>query len=202
MDTNKMSNDEWRKKLPCRSRDLPTRSFQPGASVVKFLQAMKIFLTFLALALVSAASAQTAIAPGRAVKRLDLPPPGSQPPPPRPASPAQNPPLRPSAPAVIAPAKPAEIVAKIESGLAASPLKVIGTTDGLLGKIYVTNLTQQAATPTVQLAVLDRRGVQIGSASKAGAELEPGAFEKIEVLSADVNAGNFKLMKLSGATSK
>jgi hypothetical protein len=65
--------------------------------------------------------------------------------------------------------------------------------------MYVTNLTQSEVTATAQFAVVDRRGVQIGSMSKSAADLQPNGFIRIEVVSPNASAVEFKLMKLSGS---
>lgn len=114
---------------------------------------------------------------------------------------AQNPPPAPRAPAA-APGKPAEIVAKIEEGLAASKINVIGRVDGLKGTMYVTNLSPHAISPLAQFVVCDHNGAQIGSVSKGGPALAPGEAEKIEVLATNRNAVDLKLFKLTGSSKK
>jgi hypothetical protein len=95
------------------------------------------------------------------------------------------------------PAQPAVIVAKIDSGLAASKLTMIGTVNGIKGAIYVTNMGAQEITPMVQLAVCDQKGFKLGVASKTGPALAPNADEKIAILATNVGATDLKLMRLT-----
>jgi hypothetical protein len=112
------------------------------------------------------------------------------------SSPSPNrPAARPAAAAQ--PAQPAVIVAKIDSGLAASKLAMIGTMNGVKGTIYVTNMGPQAITPVVQVAVCDQKGFKLGTASKTGAALAPNADERIVVLGTNLNATELKLMRLT-----
>jgi hypothetical protein len=104
--------------------------------------------------------------------------------------------------AAVAPAQPAVIAAKIDSGLAASKLAMIGTMDGLKGTIYVTNIGAEAVTPVVQLAVCDQKGFKIGTASKSGAPLAPKADERIVIVATNLNATDLKLMRLTSAGAK
>jgi hypothetical protein len=116
----------------------------------------------------------------------------------------QNP--RPAAaaprPAAVATATPAAIVAKVDAGLAASRISVMGTLDGIKGTIYVTNVGAQEITPMVQLAVCDPKGFKIGTASKTGSALAPNAAEKIVILATNLTATDFKLMQLTRAGTK
>lgn len=93
--------------------------------------------------------------------------------------------------------QPTEIVARIDSGLAASKVSVVGTVSGLKGRLYVTNNTAGTVVPSVQLAVCNDKGVKIGAASKTGLPLSPNDSEKIEVFATNANAVDLKLMKLS-----
>lgn len=95
-------------------------------------------------------------------------------------------------------AQPTPIVARIDSDFAASTMSVLGTVSGIKGKLYVTNIGAATVVPHVQVAVCDRNGVQIGSATKVGAPLGPDESERIEVLATNLNAADVKLMKLSG----
>jgi hypothetical protein len=118
----------------------------------------------------------------------------------------QNPnsnPNRPAAlPAAAQPAQPAVIVAKIDAGLAASKLTLMGTINGLKGTIYVTNIGALEITPVVQLAVCDQKGFKLGLASKTGAALAPNAQERIVVLATNLNATELKLMHLTSVGAK
>jgi hypothetical protein len=118
------------------------------------------------------------------------------------ANPNSNPNNPGALPAAGQPAQPAVIVAKIDSGLAASKLTLIGTINGLKGTIYVTNLGSQSITPMVQLAVCDQKGFKVGLASKTGAALAPNADERIVVLATNLNAAELKLMHLSNVGAK
>jgi len=105
-------------------------------------------------------------------------------------------------PAAAQPAQPAVIVAKIDSGLAASKVAMMGTVNGLKGTIYVTNMGKQEITPVVQLAVCDLKGFKLGLASKTGAALAPNADEKIVVLATNLNATDLKLLHLTTVGAK
>ena len=105
-------------------------------------------------------------------------------------------------PAVAQPAQPAVIVAKIDAGLAASKLTLMGTINGLKGTIYVTNIGPLEITPVVQLAVCDQKGFKLGLASKTGAVLAPNAQERIVVLATNLNATELKLMHLTTVGAK
>ena len=101
-----------------------------------------------------------------------------------------------SAPAPAA-ARPVAVVSRIEVGLAASAIRLLGTIDGLKGRMYVTNIGTLAVTPLAQFAVCDPRGLKVGLASKTGSLLAPNASEQIEVLATNLNAADLKLMNLS-----
>jgi hypothetical protein len=103
----------------------------------------------------------------------------------------------PSAPVAVAPPKPAVVISRIDSGLAVSPLTLLGTTDGLKGRLYVTNIGSQAVTPLAQFMVCDGKGFQVGLTSKKGEMLAPEKAERIEVLATNLNAADLKLMKLT-----
>jgi len=113
-----------------------------------------------------------------------------------------RPAARPTAARPAKPEQPAVIVAKIDSGLAASKLAMIGTVNGLKGTIYVTNMGAQEVTPVVQLAVCDQKGFKLGLASKTGAALAPNADEKIVILATNLNATDLKLMHLTTVGAK
>jgi predicted regulator of Ras-like GTPase activity (Roadblock/LC7/MglB family) len=114
----------------------------------------------------------------------------------------QNPNSNPNRPAAAQPAQPAVIVARIDSGLAASRLSLIGTINGIKGTIYVTNVGAQEITPMVQMAVCDQKGYQLGVASKTGAVLAPNADERIVVVATNLNAAELKLMHLTTVGAK
>jgi hypothetical protein len=118
--------------------------------------------------------------------------------PPAPAAPPHRSAILPPA----QPAKPAEIVARIDPGLAASKISLLGTVNGLKGRFYVTNVGSQLVIPLVQLAVCDRKGFQVGSAAKTGAPLAPNDVEKMEVLATNLNAVDLKLVKLTAGPGK
>ena len=105
----------------------------------------------------------------------------------------------PSSPQVIlvAPRKPAEIVAKIDSGLAVSKITVIGRVTGLKGTMYVTNMMSDTAIPHAQFAVCDRNGFQIGTTSGIGSALAPSSDERLVVIATNAGSTDLKLMKLS-----
>jgi hypothetical protein len=116
------------------------------------------------------------------------------------SNPAQK---RPAAlPAAAQPAQPPVIVAKIDAGLVASKLTMIGTINGIKGTIYVTNMGPQEVTPMVQLAVCDQKGFKLAVASKTGAALAPNANERIVVVGTNLNAAEFKLMRLTSVGAK
>jgi hypothetical protein len=117
----------------------------------------------------------------------------------------QNPnsnPNRPAAAQSAKPAQPAVIVAKIDAGLAASKLNLIGTINGLKGTMYVTNVGAQEITPMLQWAICDQKGFQVGLASKTGAALAPNAEERIVVVATNLNAADLKLMHLTTVGAK
>jgi hypothetical protein len=105
-------------------------------------------------------------------------------------------------PPVTRPAQPAVIVARIDSGLAASKLTMIGTINGIKGTIYVTNIGSQEVTPLLQVAVCDQKGFKVGAASKTGDSLAPNADERITVLATNLNATDLKLMRLTCVGAK
>ena len=115
----------------------------------------------------------------------------------QPATPHRATPLPPAQPA-----KPAEIVARIDAGLAASKITLIGTVSGIKGRLYVTNIGLQAVIPLAQFAVCDQKGFQVGTTAKTGQALAPNDVEKIEVLATNLNAVDLKLMKLTAGAGK
>jgi hypothetical protein len=104
--------------------------------------------------------------------------------------------------AAAQPAQPGVVVAKIDSGLAASKLAMIGTINGIRGTIYVTNVGAQEITPVVQLVVCDQKGFKVGLASKTGAALAPNGDEKIVILATNLNATDLKLLRLTTVGAK
>jgi hypothetical protein len=118
----------------------------------------------------------------------------------QPAAPSRPAPVAPAQPAK--PAKPAEIVARIDAGLAASKISLLGTVNGIKGRLYVTNIGLQVVIPLAQFAVCDQKGFQVGSTAKTGPPLAPNEVEKIEVLATNLNAVDIKLMKLSAGFGK
>src|SRR5271165_204491 len=66
-------------------------------------------------------------------------------------------PKRPSAPATAQPNKPVEIIARIDASLAASAISLVGTVNGIKGKIYVTNIGSLRIKPLAQFAVCDQK---------------------------------------------
>jgi hypothetical protein len=114
----------------------------------------------------------------------------------------QNPNSNPNRPAAAPPAQPPVIVARIDSGLAASKLSLMGTINGLKGTMYVTNVGAQEVTPVAQWAVCDQKGFQLGLASKTGAALAPHAEERIVVVATNLNAVELKLMHLTSVGAK
>jgi len=112
----------------------------------------------------------------------------------RPARPAALPPAQ--------PAKPAEIIARIDAGLAASKISLLGTVNGIKGRLYVTNIGSQMVIPLAQFAVCDQKGFQVGSTAKTGQPLAPNDVEKIEVLATNLNAVDLKFVKLTAGSGK
>lgn len=100
------------------------------------------------------------------------------------------------------PTSPAATVPRIDPGLTASKLAIIGTINGLRGTIYVTNTGGREITPVVQLIVCDDKGAKICVASKTGAALAPDADEKIVVLATNLYATDLKLMRVTIAGAK
>jgi hypothetical protein len=100
------------------------------------------------------------------------------------------------------PAQPGATVPKIDPGLAASKLAIIGTLNGLRGTIYVTNTAGKEITPVVQLIVCDDKGAKIGVASKTGGALAPDADEKIVLLATNMYATDLKLMRVTSVGAK
>jgi hypothetical protein len=113
-----------------------------------------------------------------------------------PSQPAAVPAARPHI-AAAQPAKPAVISAKIDDGLAASKLALIGTISGVRGTIYVTNTGPKEITPIIEVAVCDAKGFKVGTASKTGTALAPNADERITLLGTNLNAADLKLMRLT-----
>ncbi len=115
---------------------------------------------------------------------------------------SQNPNQNQSRPGPAQPPQPAVIVAKIDSGLAASKMTFIGTMNGLKGTMYVTNLGPQVVTPLAKWAVCDPKGFQVGLASKTGTALAPNADERIVIVATNLNAAELKLMHLTAVAVK
>ena len=113
-----------------------------------------------------------------------------------------RPPTAAPRPGAVDPATPAPIVAKVDAGLAASPISVIATIKGIKGTLYVTNLGALEVTPMVQLAVCDPKGLKVGTTSKTGSALAPNAAEKFVIVATNLNATEFKLMQLTRAVPK
>jgi hypothetical protein len=111
-------------------------------------------------------------------------------------------PSRPAPLPAAQPAKPAEIIARIDAGLAVSQISLIGTVNGLKGRLYVTNIGSQEVIPLALFAVCNQKGFQIGSTAKTGQPLAPSDAEKIEVLATNLNAVDLKLMKLTAGSEK
>jgi len=110
---------------------------------------------------------------------------------------------RPAAlPAAAQPAQPIAIVAKIDAGLVASKITLIGTISGIKGTLFVTNMGAQEITPVLQWAVCDQKGFKLAVASKTGVALAPNANEKIVVVGTNLNAAEFKLMRLTSVGAK
>jgi len=105
-------------------------------------------------------------------------------------------------PAASQSAQPAVVVAKIDSGLAASKLAMMGTINGIRGTIFVTNVSVKEITPVVQLVVCDQKGFKVGLASKTGGVLAPNADEKIVILATNLNATDLKLIRLTTIGAK
>jgi hypothetical protein len=105
-------------------------------------------------------------------------------------------------PSATKPGQPALTEPKIDSGLAASKLALMGTVSGIRGTLYVTNSTSHEITPVVQLIVCDDKGIKIGLVSKTGTALPSNADEKIVVLATNVNATDLKLMRLTSVGAK
>lgn len=114
----------------------------------------------------------------------------------------QSTPYRPSSGAAAQPVKPAEIVARIDTSLAASKISLIGTVSGLKGKLYVTNIGSTVITPQAMFMVCNEKGYQIGSASKTAAALAPNESEKIEIIATNLSAADLKLVKLGPAPAR
>jgi len=98
--------------------------------------------------------------------------------------------------------QPVSITPKIDAGLDASKLALIGTINGIKGTMYVTNTTAQELTPVVQFIVCDDKGINIGLASKTGTALAPNAGEKIVILATNLHATDLKLMRLTSVGAK
>jgi hypothetical protein len=112
------------------------------------------------------------------------------------------PPARPAPLPPAQPAKPVAIVARIDAGLAASKISLLGTVNGIKGRLYVTNIGSQMIIPLAQFAVCDQKGFQVGSTAQTGQPLAPNEAEKIEVLATNLNAVDLKLVKLTAAPEK
>ena len=107
-----------------------------------------------------------------------------------------------NSPTALAPANPAEpplIVARIDAALAVSKISLIGTIDGLKGRLYVTNVGSQIVTPQAQFAVCNLKGFKIAAASKNGEALAPNDSEKIEIVATNLGAADLKLIKITAA---
>jgi len=117
---------------------------------------------------------------------------------PNPAPPPESAPEAPVAP----PARPVEIVAKIDAGLAASKINVVGRVDGIKGTMFVTNLSRQSVSPAAVFAVCDSKGAKIGAVTNLASALEPDESGKIVVTATNVNAVDFKLLRLSAGAKK
>jgi hypothetical protein len=111
-------------------------------------------------------------------------------------------PATPATPASAHPAAPVEIVARIDSSLAVSKLNLIGTVNGLKGRLSVTNLGTDTTTPLAQFVIRDQKGAQIGLTSKSGSPLAPNESEKIEVVATNLNAIDLKLVRVSAEPEK
>lgn len=95
------------------------------------------------------------------------------------------------------PPKPFSVVARIDDIFAVSPISLLGTVNGLKGRLYVTNIGTGTASPTALFAVCDQKGFLIGTSTKAGGALGPNDFEKIEILATNLNATDVKLVKMT-----
>jgi len=115
---------------------------------------------------------------------------------------SQNPNSNPNRAAMAPSAQPGVVVAKIDPGLAASKLTLIGTMDGLKGTMYVTNMGAREITPVAQWVVCDPKGYKLGLASKTGTPLAPNADERIVVVATNLNAVELKLMRLTSVVAK
>jgi hypothetical protein len=104
--------------------------------------------------------------------------------------------------APLSSAQSAATVPKIDPGLAASKLAIIGTINGVRGTIYVTNTGIREITPVVQLIVCDDKGAKICVASKTGAALAPDADEKIVLLATNLYATDLRLMRVTSVVAK
>jgi hypothetical protein len=102
-------------------------------------------------------------------------------------------------PSTAQPSVPGATLPKIDSGLAASKLSMIGTINGVRGTLYVTNTSSADITPFVQLMVCDQKGYKVGVVSKIGTVLAPNADEKIVILATNLNATDLKLVRLTSA---
>jgi hypothetical protein len=125
----------------------------------------------------------------RAVRPLEkqgLIPPSSPAPQPRPAAAPAPTPTAGQRPALI------------EPDLKPSPINLFGKIDGLSGTLYVTNIGKASIAPFVQLAVVDKNGRMVGWVTNSGPQLQPKESEKIQVLATNLNAVDFKIMRLVG----
>lgn len=102
------------------------------------------------------------------------------------------------APAATAASATPQAASAIEADLKASPIKLFGKIEGLSGTLYVTNIGAKAVSPFVQLAVVDKSGKMVGSVTNSGAEIQPQESTKIQVLATNLNAVDFKIMRLVG----
>ena len=125
----------------------------------------------------------------RPLEKQGLIPPSTPTPQPRPAA-TPNP----TPTAVTADQRPA----LIEPDLKPSPISLFGKIDGLSGTLYVTNIGKASVAPFVQLAVVDKNGRMVGWVTNSGPELQPKESEKIQVLATNLNAVDFKIMRLVG----
>ncbi|MGA2749916.1 MAG: hypothetical protein ABSG59_14165 [Verrucomicrobiota bacterium] len=95
------------------------------------------------------------------------------------------------------PAPPPATDPKIDPGLAASKIKLVGTINGIKGTIGVTNLSSKTITPVVKVVLYDQKGAKLGAISKTGFALESGADEMIEILATNIDAADLKLLKVT-----
>ena len=112
-------------------------------------------------------------------------------------------PLPTTKPAAAAPATtPANATAPaastIEPDLKASPIKLFGKIEGLSGTLFVTNIGAKAVSPFVQLAVVNKSGKMVGWVTNSGAEIQPQEATKIQVLATNLDAVDFKIVRLVG----